>query len=120
LDDLSTAPMFEVKMSTKTKKPAYSVNFCNSVETFAECLKYVTDPKSIPKDQESQLTFLLDQYKQNDLCIAFCQLIGKVGGSATTAFQPLPNQKNQLIKSFPALIYDTKSILVDTSKNAFK
>ncbi len=26
-DNQSTAPMFEVKMSTKTKKPAYSVNF---------------------------------------------------------------------------------------------
>jgi hypothetical protein len=91
LDDLSTAPMFEVKMSAKTKKPAYSVNFCNSAETLAECLKYVTNPKSILKDQELQLTFLLDQYKPNDLLIAFCQLIGKVGGSATTAFQPLPN-----------------------------
>jgi hypothetical protein len=38
LDDLSTAPTFEVKMSAKTKKPAYSVNFCNSVETLAGCL----------------------------------------------------------------------------------
>jgi hypothetical protein len=112
--------MFEVKMSAKTKKPAYSVNFCNSAETLAECFKYVTNPKSIPKDQELQLTFLLDQYKPNDLRIAFCQLIGKVGGSAMTAFQPLPNQKNQLIKSCLALIYDTKSMLVDTSKNALK
>ncbi len=91
LDDLSTAPTFEVKMSAKTKKPAYSVNFCNSAETLAKCLEYVTNPKSVPKDQESQLTFLLDQYKLNNLRIAFCQLISKVGGSATTAFQPLPN-----------------------------
>jgi hypothetical protein len=120
LDDLSTAPTFEVKMSAKTKKPAYSVNFCNSMEFLAECLKYVTNPKSVPKDQKLQLTFLLDQYKPNDLCVAFCGLIGKVGGSATTAFQPLPNQKNHLIKSFLALIYKTKSMLVDTSKNTFK
>jgi hypothetical protein len=83
--------MFEVKMSAKTKKPAYSVNFCNRAETLAERLKYVTNPKSVPKDQELQLTFLLDQYKPNNLCTAFCQLISKVGGSATTAFQPLPN-----------------------------
>jgi hypothetical protein len=115
LDDLSTAPA-----SAKSKKPAYSVNFCNSAETLAECLKYVTDPKSVPKDQELQLTFLLDQYKPNNLCIVFCQLIGKVGGSATTAFQPVPHQKNQLIKSFLALIYNTKSMLADTSKDAFK
>jgi hypothetical protein len=99
LDNLSTAPTFEVKMSAKTKKPAYSVDFCNSAETLAECLKYVTNPKSIPKDQELQLTFLLDQYKPNNLCIAFCQLIGKVGGSATTAFQPLPNQRINLSKA---------------------
>jgi hypothetical protein len=112
--------MFEVKMFAKTKKPAYSVNLCNSAETLAECLKYVTNLKSVPKDQELQLTFLLDQYKPNDLCIAFCQLIGKVGGSAMTAFQPLSNQKNQLIKSFLALIYNTKLMLVDTSKNVFK
>jgi hypothetical protein len=115
LDNLSTTPA-----SAKSKKPAYSVNSCNSAETLAEWLKYVTDPKSVPKDQELQLTFLLDQYKPNDLRIAFCQLIGKVGGSATTAFQPLPHRKNQLIKSFQALIYDTKSMLVDTSKDAFK
>ncbi len=91
LDDLSTAPTFEVKMSAKAKKPAYSVNFCNSAETLAKCLKYVTNPKSVPKDQKWQLTFLLDQYKPNNLRIAFCQLIGKVGGSATMAFQPLSN-----------------------------
>jgi hypothetical protein len=103
LDDLSTAPA-----SAKNKKPAYSVNFCNSAETLAECLKYVTDPKSVPKDQELQLTFLLDQYKPNNFRIAFCQLIGEVGGSDTMVFQPLPHQKNQLIKSFLALIYDTK------------
>jgi hypothetical protein len=115
LDNLSTAPA-----SAKSKKPAYSINFCNSAETLAKCLKYITNPKSIPKDQELQLTFLLDQYKPNNLRIAFCQLIGKVRRSATMAFQPLPHQKNQLIKSFLALIYNTKSMFVDTSKDAFK
>jgi hypothetical protein len=52
----------------------------------AECLKYVNHPNNVPKDQESQLGFLLDQYKTNDVRTAFCQLIGKVGGLATTAF----------------------------------
>jgi hypothetical protein len=83
----------------------------------AECLNYVSDPKSVPKDQESQLMFLLDQYKTNDIQTAFCRLIGKVGGLATTAFHPLPLfLNNQLIKCFLALIYNTKSMLVDTSK----
>ncbi len=43
-----------------------------------------------------------------------------MGGLAVTAFHPLPIQKYQLIKCFLSLIYDTKSMLVDTSNNAFK
>jgi hypothetical protein len=120
MDNICTTPTSQVKISSKVQKPVYSVNFCNSSETLAECLKYVSNPESVPKDQESQLRFLLDQYKTNDIQTAFCRLIGKVGGSATTAFHPLPFQKNQLIKCFLALIYNTKSMLVDTSKNAFK
>ncbi len=120
MDDICTIPTSQVKIFSKVQKPAYSVNFCNSLETFAECLKYVSDPESVHKDQESRLKFLLDHYKTNDIQTAFCQLIGKVGELATTAFHPLPFLKNQLIKCFLALIYDTKSMLVDTSKNAFK
>jgi hypothetical protein len=120
MGNICATPTSQVKISSKVQKPAYSVKFCNSSETLAECLKFVSNPKSVPKDQESQLRFLLDQYKTNDIQTAFCQLIGKVRGLATTAFHPLPFRKNQLIKCFLALIYDTKSMLVDTSKNAFK
>ena len=115
-----TSTSAPVKSSSKVKKPAYSVNFCDSSDTFAECLKYVENPDDVPKDQESQLRLLLDQYKTTDVRTAFCQLIGKVGGLAVTAFNPLPTRKTQLIKSFLSLIYDTKSMLVDTSKDAFK
>jgi hypothetical protein len=79
MDDIYTTPTSQVIKSSKVQKPAYSVNFCNSLETLVECLKYVSDPKSVPKDQESQLRFLLDQYKTNDIQTAFCQLIAKVG-----------------------------------------
>jgi hypothetical protein len=94
LGDLSGTPSTPVKTSSNLKKPAYSVNFCNSSDTLAECLKYVNNPDDVPKDQESQLRFLLEQYKTNDVRTAFCQLIGKVGGLAVTAFHPLPIQKN--------------------------
>jgi hypothetical protein len=96
LDDICTTPTSQVKISSKVQKPAYSVSFCNSLETLAECLKYVSNPESVPKDQESQFRFLLllDQYKTNNIQTAFCQSIGKVGGLATTAFHPLPYQKN--------------------------
>jgi hypothetical protein len=90
MDNICTTPTSQVKISSKVQKPAYSVSFCNILETLTECLKYVSNPKSVPKDQESQLRFLLDQYKTNDVQTAFCQLIGKVGGLTTTAFHPLP------------------------------
>jgi hypothetical protein len=102
LDDFSTTPSSQVKTPSKGKKPAYAVNFCDSSDTLAECLKFFTNPDNVPKDQESQLRFLLDQYKTNDIQTAFCQLIGKDGGLATAAFHPLPIQKNQLIKCFLA------------------
>ena len=84
------SPSAPVKSSSKVKKPAYTVNFCDSSDTLAECLKYVENPNDIPKDQESQLRFLLDQYKTTEVRTAFCQLIGKVGGLAVTAFHLLP------------------------------
>jgi hypothetical protein len=90
LDDFSTTPSSQVKTPSKGKKSAYAVNFCDSSDTLAECLKYFTNPNNMPIDQESQLRFLLDQYKTNDIQTAFCQLIGNVGGLATTAFHPLP------------------------------
>ncbi len=67
IDNSCTTPSSQVKSSSKVKNPAYSVNFCNSSDTLAECLKYVTHPKTVPKDQESQLRFLLDQYKTNNI-----------------------------------------------------
>jgi hypothetical protein len=72
LDEFSTTPSSQVKTPSKGKKPAYAVNFCESSDTLAECLKYFTDPDDVPKDQESQLRFLLDQYKTNDIQTAFC------------------------------------------------
>ncbi len=53
MDNICTTPTSQVKISSKVQKPAYSVNFCNSSETLAECLKYVSGPESVPKDQES-------------------------------------------------------------------
>jgi hypothetical protein len=52
MDNICTTPTSQVKISSKVQRPAYSVNFCNSSETLAECLKCVSDPKSVLKDQE--------------------------------------------------------------------
>ncbi len=53
-------------------------------------------PKSnnIEQTQESMITFLVSQFKPVDLKVAFAVLIGKAGGSAQTAFYPLPSQRS--------------------------
>jgi hypothetical protein len=38
------------------------------------------------------ITFLASQFKPLDIKVAFAALIGKVGGSAQTAFYLLPSQ----------------------------
>ena len=66
-DDVFTSTSAPVKSSSKVKKPSYTVNFCDSAGTLAECLKYVENPDDVPKDQESQLRFLLDKYTTADV-----------------------------------------------------
>jgi hypothetical protein len=46
------------------------------------------------------ITFLASQSKPVDIKVDFAALIGKVGGSAQTAFCPLPSQRAKLVESF--------------------
>jgi hypothetical protein len=62
------------------------------------------------------LTFLVNQFKPSDIKIAFAALIGKVCGSFQMAFYPLPSQKAKLVESFPELVYDEKSMMVNRMK----
>ncbi len=52
--------------------------------------------------------------------VAFAALIGKVGGSALTAFYPLPSQRAKLEESFLELVFNEKSLLADTVKKPFR
>ena len=78
MDNICTTPTSQVKISSKVQKPAYSVNFCNSLETLAECLKYVSDTKSVPKDQESQLRFYLTSTRQMTFELPFANWLVKL------------------------------------------
>ncbi len=66
------------------------------------------------------ITFFASHFKPVDINVAFTELIGKVGGSAQTAFYPLPSQRAILVKSFLKLVFNEQSMLFDTVKKPFR
>ena len=101
------------------KLNAYAIDWTDSRVTMLKTIKY---PKSnnIEWTQESMITFLASQFKPVDIKVAFTVLIGKVGGSAQTAFYMLPSQRAKLVESFLELVFNEKSMLVDTVKKPFR
>jgi hypothetical protein len=65
------------------------------------------------------ITFLASQFKPLNIKVAFAALIGKVGASAQTVFYLLPSQRAKLVESFLELVFNEKSMLVDTVKKPF-
>jgi hypothetical protein len=47
-------------------------------------------------------------------------LIGMVGSSTLTVFYPLPSQRAKLLESFLELVFNEKSMFVDTMKKTFR
>ncbi len=80
---------FSPESNNGAKKQAFLINFCNCDEVKIECLKYLRHAVDLPIDQESQLTFLLNQFQVRDIQASFYKLIGKVGGVASSAFTPM-------------------------------
>ncbi len=101
------------------KKELYLIDFCNPVDVKSKCLKYLPDASDLPLGHESQLTFLLNNLKVKDIQMAFIKLITIVGGVATTAFLPMPSTKAKLVKNFLCLIYDHKSMMIDTDETSY-
>ncbi len=66
------------------------------------------------------IIFLASQFKPLDIKVAFAALIGNVGGSAQTAFYPLPSQRAKLVEFFFELVFNEKSMLIDTVKKPFR
>jgi len=98
---------------TLGKLNAYAIAWTDSRVTMLETMKY---PKSnnIEQTQESVITFLASQFKPADIKVAFTALIGKVGSSAQTAFYPLQSQRAKLLENYLELVFNEKSMLVDT------
>jgi hypothetical protein len=102
-----------------TKKEPYLIDFCDPIHVKSKCLKYLSDARDLPLSQESQLTFLLNNLKLKDIQMAFIKLITIVGGAATTAFLLMPSTKAKVVKDFLCLIYNHKSMMIDTDETSY-
>ncbi len=106
--------------SSGVKMSAEYIDFCDSAQVKNECLKYTTTATGVPSDQQTQISFLLRKFKPSAISTAFSMLIGKVGGSAPMFFFPLPSKKEELIEQFLCLIYDTKSMMINTELECYR
>jgi hypothetical protein len=102
------------------KKKAVYIDFCDSNQVKAECVKYIKSAADLPNDQQSQISFLVRKFKSSDIIAAFSMLIGKVAGAAPMAFFPLPTKKEDLIQQFLCLFYDTKSMMINTEEEFYR
>ncbi len=110
---------FSPQSNNCAKKQAFLLKFCDRDEVKIESLKYVKHEANLPINQENQLPFLLNQFQVRDIQASFYKLIGEVGGVASSAFTPMSSQK-KLINEFLCLIYDHKSMLIDTVELSYR
>jgi hypothetical protein len=81
----------------------------------------IKNAADLPIDQQSQISFLIRKFNSSAISIAaFSMLIGKVGGAAPMALFPLPTKKEDLIQQFLCLIYDTKSMMINTKEDCYR
>ena len=124
--NLSTAFYAEssafIKKSTSSviKKKAEYIDFCDSAQVKKECLKYIKTAAELPVDQQTQISFLVRKFNASAITTAFSMLISKVAGAAPIAFFPLPSKKEELVQSFLCLIYDTKSMMINTEEECYR
>jgi hypothetical protein len=100
---------------TLDKLNAYAIDWTDSRVTTLETMKY-QKANNVEQTQESMITF----WQINSNQLAFAALIGEVGGTALTAFYLLPSQRVKLLESFLELVFNEKSMLVDTVKKPFR
>jgi len=102
------------------RKEAYFIDLIDPEDVKTEVKKYHPDPADLPRGQMNQLQYLLTQFKTNDLRMAFIKLITTVGGGAPKAFDTIPTTKAGIMKDLLCLIYDHKSMMIDTDVNSYR
>ena len=112
--------MFCCWASSVVKKKAEHINFCDSAQVKTECFKYIKNGADLPIYQQSQINFFVRKFNSSAIIAAFSMLIGKVGGAAPMAFFPLPMKKEDMMQQFLCLIYDTKSMMINTKEECYQ
>jgi hypothetical protein len=79
-------------------------------------MKYLSGDDDLPSGQANQLAFLINKFKPKDIQMALIKLITIVGDRTPKSFLPIATSKAQIIKDFLCLVYDPKSMLIDTSE----
>jgi hypothetical protein len=118
----STPPraLYFFNPTSVSKKVPYLIDFIDPKDVKSECLKYLTDADDLPRGQENQLSFLVNKFKPRDIQMAFIKLITIVGGSTPKAFLPIATTKSQIVKDFLCLIYNHKSMMINTVKTSYR
>jgi hypothetical protein len=83
-------------------------------------LKYIKTAADLPIDHQTQISFLVRKFNSSTITAAFSMLIGKVAGAAPMAVFPLPSKKEDLTQQFLCLIYDTKSMMINTEEGCYR
>ena len=98
----------------------YSIDWTESDKLRHEAMKYDNIPEDIVLTQENVIRFLVNESKTPIIKSAFSLLIGKVGTTAIKVFMPIPTKRDRLIEEFLVLIFNIKSIMVDTEEHEFR
>ena len=111
---------FDGTVVPRVKLPPERINFFDSRITKDECFKYLNSNEELPRTQEEQLRYLLNQFSLPDLKIAFTIATTKLDKNAMKVYYPIPNTKKKLMLSFLGLVFDKRSIMADVSKKSYR
>jgi hypothetical protein len=111
---------FDGTVVPRVKLPPERINFFDSRITKDECFKYLNSNEELPRTQEEQLRYLLNQFSLPDLKIAFTIATTKLDKNAIKVYYPIPNTKKKLMLSFLGLVFDKRSIMADVSKKSYR
>lgn len=98
---------------TEPKLELFAIDWTNSKLLRDESKKYGPSKKT----QEEIITAILNESSLQNMKTAFAILVGK--NEATTAFMPLPLQRNKVMENFMVLIYNLKSMIVDDTEHEY-
>ena len=112
------SPKSSNKQSNEPKLEPHEIEWTNSELLRKEAMKYNV-PRTTVLTQEFVITLIVNDLTTAMIKVAFCLLIGQNGDLAKQIFLPFPSQRVRLIENFLVLIYNVKSMMVDTIEHEY-